>query len=251
LDRLHVLVTRTGDEGRALADKVRDQGLAALHLPLVRLLGPVDPERILRQFALLPRPDGLILTSREGVRQAAGLGFLQILKNIPTVVPGRGTRSLALAMGLEQVHCPSAPAGNSEAMLAMEVLQGVAGQRWLVLAADDGRRLLDATLQARGAQVDRLTVYRRVPEPPDPAALELLEEHAHWITLVASGSALDRLASDLPRALWDKLCCQAMIVPSDLLRLRAGEHGASRVILSAGASDRDMLEALRGSTSAS
>lgn len=246
---LHVLVTRTGAEGRALAGKVDGLGLAALHLPLSRLQGVADPERVRQRFSALPAMDGLILTSKEGVRQAAALGFLGPLKDTLTVVPGPATRSLALGMGQRRVCCPGTAGGSSEAMLAMAELQDVVGTQWLILAASDGRRLLDRTLQARGARVHRLTVYRRSPEPPDEASIQALRAAPNWITLIASGSALDRLTTSLPGDLWDKLRAGTMIVPSERLRELAGACGVSRVIVSAGAGDQDMLDALKASTS--
>ncbi len=249
MERLHVLVTRTGVEGQSLADKVAALGPVALHLPLVRLRGPADPAQVRRNFSSLPAMDGLILTSKEGVRQAAALGFLASLQTTLTIVPGPGTRSLAIEMGQRQVRCPGTDGGNSEAMLAMAELQDVAGKQWLILAASDGRRLLDRSLQARGARVHRLTVYRRSPEPPDEASIQALRAAPNWISLIASGSALDRLATSLPGDLWDKLRAGSMIVPSERLHQLAGACGASKVIVSAGAGDQDMLDALKASTS--
>lgn len=249
MEQLHVLVTRTGLEGEGLVDKVAALGLAALHLPLVRLQGPADPAQVRHRFSSLPVMDGLILTSKEGVRQAASLGLLASLQTTPTIVPGPGTRSLALEMGQRRVRCPATAGGNSEAMLAMTETQDVAGTQWLILAASDGRRLLDHSLQARGARVHRLTVYRRSPEPPDEASIQILQAAPNWISLIASGSALDRLATGLPGDLWDKLRAGTMIVPSDRLRELASACGVSRVIVSAGAGDRDMLDALKASTS--
>lgn len=245
MERTQVLVTRTGAEGLALARKVDELGFDALHLPLVRLQAVSDPERVRRQFLALPHLDGLIVTSREGVRQAAALGLLTDLRTTATVVPGQGTRALALELGLQRVDCPGGLSGSSEAMLAMATLQQVAATHWLILAASDGRRLLDRTLQARGAVVHRLTVYRRSPEPPDESAIETLCTGKDWVTLLASGSALERLATSLPTAAWDRLRQGTMVVPSDRLQALASERGVANVIVSAGASDEAMLAALK------
>jgi uroporphyrinogen-III synthase len=244
-----VIVTRTGSEGQQLAQRLTRRGLDALHLPLIRLEPVADGKGLRQAFRAVPRVDGLILTSREGVRQAAALGLLDALRTTPTVVPGEGTRALALELGLEQVDCPSAPAGNSEAMLAMARLNRVHDQHWLILAARDGRRLLDTTLRARGAHVHRLTVYRRSREQPDPAAMDRLRRAERVTTLLASGSALDRLRADLPSDLWRKLCRGTMIVPSERLQARASALGIENPVMSAGASDDAMTAALIGSPS--
>lgn len=250
MTRTQVLVTRTGSEGQLLVRKLEALGFDAMHLPLVRLTGVDDPERVRQQATALPQVDGLILTSREGVRQAANLGLLKDWRDVLTVVPGQGTRALALEVGMRRVHCPRAGAGNSEAMLALAELQGVAGTDWVILAARDGRRVLDQELVSRGAKVHRLTIYRRCSEPADRAAINSLRTGQNWVTLLASGGALDRLSGSLPPGVWDTLRRGVMIVPSERLRLRAIDCGVSNVIVSAGASDQAMLAALMHGPSA-
>jgi len=243
-----VLVTRTGPEGQRLTSALIARGFDAHHLPLVRLAAVADPEQIRRDFHALPRLDGLILTSREGVRRSAALGLIDELKAIPTVVPGEGTRALARQFGLEQVSCPGRVGDNSEAMLATSALQAVAGRHWLILAASDGRRLLDEALQGRGAVVHRLTVYRRVFEPPDPATLDALGARRSWITLLASGGALDRLRAELPPELWERVSSGTFIVPSERLHARALALGVAKPIVSTGASDEAMIAAMTAAT---
>jgi len=249
LERMHVLVTRTGAEGQTLVRTLDDLGLDALHLPLVRLRGIGNPDQVRERFASLPPVDGLILTSREGVRQAAALGLLESQKCTLTVVPGPGTRSLAHEMGLRRACCPDPRASNSEGMLAMDEMRRVTGMHWLILGAVDGRRLLDRTLEARGADVRRLTVYERCPEPPSEVAIERLHAARNWITLLASGAALDRLVNCLPGPLWEKLRLGTMLVPSERLRARAIDCGVSKTVVCDGAGDQAMLDALKASTS--
>ncbi len=237
-------MTRTGREGARFAARLDALGFKALHLPLVRLAGAADPDAVRDQFAALTSIDGLVLTSAAGVRQSAALGLLETLSAVPTIVPGPGTARLAKQLGLQRVSHPLPGEGSSEAMLALQKCRHVEGQRWLILAADDGRRLLDETLRARGATVHRLIVYRREAVAPTDAELEQLRAHPDWVTLLASGSALDRLVNALPADIWRSIRAGEMIVPSARLHDLALARGVSRLRLAQGAGDDAMLEAL-------
>jgi len=133
-------------------------------------------------------------------------------------------------------------------MLADERLVDVWGQHWLILAAADGRRRLDEVLVSRGARVHRLFVYQRRNLDPTDRELQQLLENPVWITLLASGGALERLSSALPTGVWGRLKAGRMIVPSKRLQGRAGELGVAGVILSDGASDEAMVSALKRCT---
>jgi uroporphyrinogen-III synthase len=244
LDLAHILVTRSGDAGRVLTERVRALGFVALHLPLIELAPPENPQALDRALAALPSIDGVILTSAEAVRQACRLGLLSRLGDVELVVPGKGTADLLRASGFARVQWPAAGTGGSEGMLMLPTLQRVEGRHWLILAAVGGRRLLDEQLGARGALVSRLNVYRRVPLAPAPNALEALEKGESWVTLLASGGALEQLQQALPEHLWTRLCMGSMVAPSERVAAMASSRGATCVLLSTGASDDEMLAAL-------
>jgi len=243
-DLTRILVTRSGDAGRALAERATELGCEALHLPLIELVPPEDPQALKRALAALLPVDGVILTSAEAVRQAGQLGLLSRLGDIDVVVPGKGTAELLASIGFGPAQWPAAATGGSEGMLMLPALQAVDGRHWLILAAEEGRRLLDEQLQARGARVSRLNVYRRLPLAPAPEALEALEEGESWVTLLASGGALELLQQALPARLWTRLCKGTMIAPSERVAVMARSLGANRVLLSIGANGDEMLAAL-------
>lgn len=238
-----VIVTRIGEEGRRLCDRVLAQGGAVLHLPLLRLEGPSDPDQTGAALRSMLPVDGLIVTSREGLRQLARLLEPTELEGIPLVVPGGGTASLAEELGLGPVFAPTG-AGDSEAMLRLPCLRKVAAQRWLILAAPDGRRLLDQALADRGARVLRADVYQRVPVALESSQARCIDDATQLVTLVASGSALERLRESLGPARWDRLRQSPMVLPSRRLLDRARALGCTRALLSHGADDASMLEAL-------
>ncbi|MEN1727415.1 MAG: uroporphyrinogen-III synthase [Pseudomonadota bacterium] len=246
--RRHVLITRSGEEGRALAQRVEALGHWALHLPLVELRAVPDPELVRDAFRALPAVDGVIITSREGVRQSQALGLLGLLseKNLPVplVVPGSGTASLARQFGVSEIVYPAAGSGASERVLELDLFRSIQDQCWVILAAADGRRLLDKVLRERGSQVERLVVYERHFVPPFQAALDELGRQSDWFTLLASGAVLARLQAELSASLWQRICRGPMVVPSERLLDQADAMGVQQLVLSQGASDDAMLDAL-------
>jgi uroporphyrinogen-III synthase len=243
-DLPRILVTRSGDAGRALAERVAALGFETLHLPLIELAPAEDPDALDRAVTALLPVDGVILTSAEAVRQAQHRGLLARLGQVDLVVPGRGTAELLDSLGVGPVHWPDRGTGGSEGMLMLPALQAVEGRHWLILAAEGGRRLLDEQLRARGAKVSRLNVYRRLPLAPTPEALDALEGCESWVALLASGGALEQLHHALPQHLWQRLCQGTMVAPSARVADMAHSLGARRVVLSAGASDEEMLATL-------
>jgi len=238
-----ILVTRMGLDGERLCRRLKAMDRQVLHLPLQRFEGPVDPALVRSQLSDLDSADGLIMTSREGVRRACDVLEDPFWFDLPLVVPGAGTAALARDCGFSRVECPS-HGGDSEAMLSLDRLRQVKDQRWLVLAAPGGRRLLDETLARRGALVTRLDIYRRIDQALEPASLGALVRAPSLLILIASGSALQRLAEALPQPLWMRVQASPMVVPAERLRREARALGCQHVFLSAGADDRSMLEVL-------
>ena len=85
---------------------------------------------------------------------------------------------------------------TSEALLAMEELQSaaVSGRAVAIVKGEGGRDLLESRLEARGARVCAIDVYRR--ELPAGDLPSFLDEHAHALTMVVitSGEALATFA---------------------------------------------------------
>lgn len=243
-----ILVTRSGNAGRGLVARLREAGWPAHDGCPLRLTGPQDPTSLRADFARLQPFDRMVLTSSEGARQAVSLFGAAALSACPVIVPGPGSRALATSLGLEQVHCPPS-AGDSEAMLALPELTEVSGRHVLILAAAGGRQLLATRLQARGARVSHLHVYRRLARALPAATLHALGEARRPLTLLASAGALHGLGQQLPAATWQRLLDGIMVAPSTRVAAKARRLGCAQVRQAAGADDEAMLSALFDATS--
>lgn len=238
-----ILVTRSGGEGRQLARALQDQGLRAEHFAPVALAGPEDPEACrLELLSALPC-DRLIVPSAEALRQAVALVGSEPLAANALIVPGPGTARVARELGFDRVDFPPS-GGTSEHILRLPSLHEVSGLRLLVLAAAGGRETLGRELARRGAQVQRLHVYRRLSQPIPPRLEADLLASPELITLLASGGALGALEAALGSAAWAHLACGLMIAPSVRVATLARAAGAARVELADGADHDSMLRAL-------
>lgn len=86
---------------------------------------------------------------------------------------------------------------NSDALLQLPELQGVAGQRWLIVRGHGGREVVADTLTARGAQVSYLEVYQRVPVALAEHQFEHWQQHINGI-VVTSAEQLGYFLAALP-----------------------------------------------------
>lgn len=116
---------------------------------------------------------------------------------------------------------------NSDALLALPELQQISGQRWLIIRGRNGRELFADTLRARGAQVDYLEVYERIPKPPASAELATWQREVDTI-MVSSAEQLGVFLAAVPTEGLDWLASCTWIVAShrlqQLLPAGIGKH---------------------------
>ncbi len=241
--KTRILVTRSGDSGRQLANRLEAHGVAVIHYAPVRLAAMPDPgatrARLLENLPV----DILVAPSAEALRQLAELLEPAQLAAPVVVVPGPGTARVGAQLGFSRLAFPPC-VGDSEHILRLPELEDVADARILIVAAAGGRDLIETRLRERGALVRRLEVYQRIAAPPPPETVERIMRGPSLVTLLASGGALTGLRQQLPEACWRVIASQALIAPSARVAALAREAGCARVSVADGADDRAMLAAL-------
>lgn len=158
---------------------------------------------------------------------------------------GPRTAAVLAAAGLvPAVRAESAAAGvarsDSEALLAHPLLAEVRGRRILLVAGVGGRSLIEDSLRARGAVVERFECYRRVPrlEPLPFGAAREIDAIA-----VGSGEALPTI-----RTLWQQAGgtdAVRLLVPSPRVAAQALAQGFANVHDCGAAEVSAVLRALR------
>lgn len=162
-----VLVTRPQGLGEDLVQAIEARGGEAVLLPAIAI-EPVQPDTSeLAELATLPAGSLAIFASRNAV--AWGARYLpQPRPRVAAIGPS--TANALAELGLTP---DIRPAGfTTEDLLAQPELESLAGVRVFIIRGADGREALAAGLQARGARVRYLDVYRRVPAPLAPGRRE-------------------------------------------------------------------------------
>ncbi len=219
---MSIWITRSEPGATALAESLEGAGFKPFKAPVLSV-EPVAFEPPEGRF------NAAVFLSAHGARLAAGTlkgRFRQAF------AVGRRTRQVLLESGIEAV---AAGVQSSEGLLAE--LPGLAGQRVLLVSGVGGRRVLGPGLERRGADVERLEVYRRVPASPciDCARIDA--------AVVSSGDGFRQAAGvwfaaggapGLP-----------VLVPSARVAALGPELGLANVVECAGADSQAVLAALR------
>lgn len=157
--------------------------------------------------------------------------------------PGPGTADVFASNGQGLVLQYPPHGHRAEDVLALTVLQQPQHQRWLIVAGEGGRSLLQDTLTERGALVTRLVVYRRHPRQLTAEQRQDIESlpSESGVLQISSQLALESLTSQLSEATTQRV---HLLVSSPRLQQRATELGWQCVMSAQGASLSATLDAL-------
>lgn len=242
LDGRGVLVTRPAGQAAALCRLIEEAGGRAIPFPAMRIAALPSPESS-RQVLAGPA-DLLVFISRNAVAHALPLfpgGRLPDAARLAAV--GRATSQALQGAGRGPDLVPEGRY-DSEALLALEEMQDLRGQRVTIVRGEGGRPMLGDTLVARGAELTYAEVYRRLRPDTDPGPL--LTRWANDVQLVTttSGEVLDNLLALLGEAGRTPLLTTPLVVVSERTREAARRAGFHRIELAERADDPSILSAL-------
>ncbi|HEY7904979.1 MAG TPA: uroporphyrinogen-III synthase [Casimicrobiaceae bacterium] len=194
LDGVGVIVTRPARQAGAFAQKLGVLGARPIMFPAIVILPPRDEGALADTHRVLATYAAAIFVSANAVEY--GVPHSPWPANVMALTPGPGSASALTDLGVPNVAFPSAQ-HDSEGLLAMPALQNVAGKRVAIFRGDGGRDLLGDTLRARGARVDYVSCYRRVPPSAggDGLAALLRAGDADALTLTSSEGAANLVAA--------------------------------------------------------
>ena len=170
-----IIITRSADRARELADALEHLGAETLVAPTFRIKPPDDPEAVDRAAASLDRFDWVVFESAVAAGHfvaalTRGPGDLRAFGRTSICAIGPSTEDQLRAAGLKpDVVLPELQVDHvAEAMAGHAPIDGRAV---LVVRPDHERNLVADALSARGATVTDLVAYRTDTDPPDsPAA---------------------------------------------------------------------------------
>ena len=192
---LGILVTRPAHQAGPLCEAVEAQGGRAICFPVLEIVDPEDVGALLDVIDRLDSFDIAVFISPNAVNKA--INRIRARRELPTglklAAVGRGSAKELGRLGLQADIFPK-QRFDSEALLAMDEMQQVAGKRVVIFRGDGGRELLAETLKGRGAEVEYAECYRRAKPKGDVGKLM-----RHWargdidVVVVTSNEGLSNL----------------------------------------------------------
>lgn len=232
-----VLLTRNEAQNALLAERISGLGVEIVSLPLLRTEAlSLDQDNKSRVLAL-NEIDDIFFISKNAV--SYGLDSLEAYwpqwpTSLRWFAVGQGTANALQVAGVTALYPPNA---SSEDLLALPELSNMDGRACLIVRGLGGRETLKEGLQARGAKVSYLEVYRRLEVP---YAATAFPHGDRVVSLIYSGEALNHLY----QSVGEKALSYYVIVPSQRLQSVAIQTGFNKVELANSQEDDAMLEVL-------
>jgi len=243
-----VLVTRPTGQADRLCRMLEAAGYAAIPMPAMEIVAPLDSSWLETVLDELDSYDMAVFVSVNAVNM--GLEFILNERDWPehmliATVGARSAEAL-LKYGLSVDFVPE-HRFNSEALLALDDLQDMSGQRVAVFRGNGGREYLHDTLTERGAEVDYAEVYRRVcPVVDAKSMLKLLQPEFLFCITVNSNETLQNLFEMAGPEGRPLLLDQKLVVASQRQQLLAQQLGFTQLpSVAHNASDEAILAAIR------
>jgi uroporphyrinogen-III synthase len=232
LTGLTVVVTRPLPQAALLSERIKSLGGSALMCPAIAI-------ETITTTTTLEHYDCAIFVSANAVEH----GLKLLPNNISIAAIGPATAK-AIQAAKRDVHILAPAPFTSEALLSLSEMHSVAGKRFAIIRGEGGREILADTLIERGAQVDNISVYRRVPLPPTPQALNQLRETrdsgAPQLLSFTSAEILQQWTTSM-MPLDNAIRFDPMIVASSRIAALAREQGLLGECIVAAAASEDAL----------
>jgi uroporphyrinogen-III synthase len=233
-----VVVTRPVGTGASLARAVRNTGGDALLVPGLRLRACAGS----RIRVVANDCDLWVFTSPAAARFALEAGLRSKRRRVAVIAVGEGTRAALARRGLPAV-APSGR-GDSEALLALPALSDVRDRRIALFGAAGGRDVIAPGLRARGAVVEVVHVYERLPPRLTRRHVDAIAgAREPLVMLVSSGEVLANLVSGLPSTALQRLRNAHVVASSARVAALAHAHGFGDISVAGSALPRDLLAA--------
>lgn len=227
---------------QGLISRLTQAGFEPVALPLLRI-EPIDIDSAqaaaIRSTLLnLDLFQKVIFISRNAARLGSEMidhYWPQLPLGVEWIAIGPGTAEVLEEAG---INAEINSGVDSEALLASPQLQELAEQRILLVKGVGGRVLLEHTLRQRGARVETIEIYQRVPCRYSDAELAQRFERPIDAVLLTSSESVQAYA-DL-----GVTQNSLVVVPSARVARQAETLGFNDVVTASGASDEAMLGAL-------
>jgi uroporphyrinogen-III synthase len=246
LGGLGVLVTRAAHQAEPLCRLIAGRGGRPLRFPALEIRPAQDPGPARDHLMHPERFDLVVFVSPNAVARGLELAGRadRFADGVRVAAVGESTGRALAEAGVAVDLVPETGRYDSEGLRASEALQDVAGWRVLVVRGEGGRELLAVELGRRGAEVTYAQVYRRAVPEADPAPLLARWDEDVQAVVATSADVLANLVLLLGASGLDRLRRTPLVVVSARMAARARDLGCEALVVSEGARDHQVLEAL-------
>ncbi|WP_165312602.1 uroporphyrinogen-III synthase [Vibrio ziniensis] len=239
-----VLVTRPEAQGIELCQQLNEQGITALHHPLITIEAGSGLSDLLPD---IHRCDTIIAVSQHAV-EFSDQYLRQQQSNWSTstryLAVGQKTAHLLSKVTGQSVNYPQV--SDSEHLLELAELQDISGQKIIILRGNGGRELIHETLNERGAVVTYKEVYQRRDLPFNANLSSQQWQQAQVDTLIiTSGHQLAFFMSQLDSHTAQWACQLKLLVPSERIAKDAKTMGFEHIVVTRSAANPDLVAALQ------
>jgi len=219
------IVTRPVKEAQEWVNNLSARGIDALALPLITIVGAVDPEPLRQAWSRLEQFDAVMFVSGNAVRHFFVMRpphspscFDSSHSHLRAWVTGPGSRAALEASGVESglIDAPALADGQLDSESLWKKVRGsvAPGMRLLIVrggatgelmsAQGAGRDWLAAQFLAAGGAVEFVVAYERRPPVWAAAQISVIADAAKdgsvWI--FSSAEAVANLRASLPQQSW-------------------------------------------------
>lgn len=242
-----VLVTRPSERGKKLVELLTQSGIFALHLPLIEIEAGRELNKLPQQLAQLNEKNYVFAVSRHAIHyaqqtlQQVGLPWR---KDLVYFTVGRNSAEFFCSHLETPVLYPLSQE-SSEGLLARVEMQDLNNKQVLILRGNNGREYFAEQAKLRGAQVETLECYQRVPiEYNNVEQVSICQRAGIDSIVVTSSEILHYLIDFVPESEhnWLKNC--QLITVSERIAKIAKKIGWQKIKLSGQANNQSILHTL-------
>lgn len=167
-----IVVTRPSGQAEHLATLLLEEGAEPVFFPVFSIQPCADITPVVEAAVALDSFDLAVFVSPNAIEKALDIILPRRAwpQHLPCVAVGKMSEQALLGRGMKRVISPTLRF-DSEALLELPELMAVEGKRIVIFRGDTGRELLGDTLTQRGAVVQRVACYRRLPTDADASVL--------------------------------------------------------------------------------
>lgn len=247
---LNVLITRPENKAQALVESLNAINIKSISQPLFDYQPLADLQISER---LLTNENVIIFVSVAAVEFAHKAFAATNWRFKHIIAVGRATKAALRQIGISQILCPEQE--NSEGLLALpELNKRFSGEPVTIVRGDSGREHLATHIKHQGAQVNYLESYQRVWRTfTEDMGKQWFKQQINCIVITSNAilEQIIRLTIDHQKQLgspqqvkyWRNQCL--WIVASERIADKASQFGLTHVIISDGASENAISNALK------